>query len=252
LVFHDITEIKRLERVRKDFVANVSHELRTPLTSIKGYIEALLDGAKDDPKRCLEFLQVLQKHTDRLNNIISDLLTLSQIESGQYIWKRDHVKMTDVVERAMAVLKPLAQKKRHQISVEIPEGLPAVMGDGEKLAQVMINLLDNAIKYTPDGGRISIEAGLSSDKIQISVNDTGIGIPKKDLTRVFERFYRVDRARSRELGGTGLGLSIVKHIVEAHGGKVSVESEPGKGSRFTLSLPLGSSASGIKVSPVSH
>lgn len=238
LVFHDITEIKRLERVRKDFVANVSHELRTPLTSIKGYIEALLDGAKDDPERCLEFLRILQKHADRLNNIISDLLTLSQIESGQYIWKREPVKVADVVERAMAVLRPLAQKKQHQISVEIPEGLPAVIGDGEKLAQVMINLLDNAIKYTPDSGRIVIEAKPSADKIRISVADTGIGIPGKDLSRIFERFYRVDRARSRELGGTGLGLSIVKHIVEAHGGKVSVESEPGKGSRFTVSLPF--------------
>lgn len=237
LVFHDITETKHLERVRKDFVANVSHELKTPLTSIKGYIEALLDGARDDPNQCLEFLQILQKHADRLNSLITDLLVLSQIESGQYVWKRDAVKIDDVIERAVAMLKPLAEKKQHRLTVMLHPELSPAIGDEGKLTQVMINLLDNAIKYTPDGGAISIEAMRSGNNIEMTVSDTGIGIPKKDLTRIFERFYRVDRARSRELGGTGLGLSIVKHIIDAHHGSIQIESEPGKGSKFTLFLP---------------
>jgi two-component system phosphate regulon sensor histidine kinase PhoR len=237
LVFHDITEIKRLERVRKDFVANVSHELRTPLTSIKGYIEALLDGAKDDPKQCLEFLQVLQKHANRLNNLIADLLILSQIESGRYHWKQEQVKAADIVERAISVLKPIAENKKQSISVHIPSDLEPLVGDSEKLIQVLINILDNAIKYTPDHGKVGLEVKQVGDSIEIAVSDTGIGIPKKDLSRIFERFYRVDQARSRELGGTGLGLSIVKHIIEAHEGRVSVESELGKGSRFVVILP---------------
>jgi two-component system phosphate regulon sensor histidine kinase PhoR len=237
LVFHDITEIKRLERVRKDFVANVSHELRTPLTSIKGYIEALLDGAKDDPQQRLEFLQILQKHADRLNNLIVDLLALSQIESGQYQWKREQVKATDIIERAISILKPMAESKKQSLSVLLPDNPEPLVGDAEKLSQVLINLLDNAIKYTPEGGKINLEVQQTQDTIEIAVNDTGIGIPKKDLPRIFERFYRVDQARSRELGGTGLGLSIVKHIIEAHGGRVCVESEIGKGSRFTVILP---------------
>lgn len=237
LVFHDVTETRRLERVRKDFVANVSHELKTPLTSIKGYIEALLDGARDDPGRCLEFLQILQRQTDRLNNLITDLLMLSQIESGQYTCKRDAVDMADVTERAVAMLKPLVEMKRHRLTVMLHPELSPAIGDEGKLTQVMINLLDNAIKYTPDGGAIAIEAMQSGNIIEMAVSDTGIGIPKKDLTRIFERFYRVDRARSRELGGTGLGLSIVRHIVEAHNGSIQVQSEPGKGSKFTLLLP---------------
>lgn len=237
LVFHDVTETRRLERVRKDFVANVSHELKTPLTSIKGYIEALLDGARDDPGRCLEFLQILQRQTDRLNSLITDLLMLSQIESGQYTCKRDAVDMADVTKRAVAMLKPLVEIKQHQLTVMLHPELSPAIGDEGKLTQVMINLLDNAIKYTPDGGAIAIEAMQSGNNIEMTVSDTGIGIPKKDLPRIFERFYRVDRARSRELGGTGLGLSIVRHIVEAHNGGIQVQSEPGKGSKFTLFLP---------------
>lgn len=237
LVFHDITEIKRLERVRKDFVANVSHELRTPLTSIKGYMEALLDGAKDDPKQCLEFLQILQKHANRLDNIIADLLVLSQIESGRYQWKQEQAKVIDIIEKAISVLKPMAENKEQIMSVLIPQDLEPLVGDTEKLTQVMINLLDNAIKYTGERGQITVEAYKTKDGTGIAVKDTGLGIPKKDLSRIFERFYRVDQARSRELGGTGLGLSIVKHIIEAHGGRVSVESEIGKGSRFTVLLP---------------
>jgi two-component system phosphate regulon sensor histidine kinase PhoR len=237
LVFHDITELKRLERVRKDFVANVSHELKTPLTSIKGYIEALIDGAKDDPQRCSAFLAVIQKHTDNLNATLSDLLQLSAIESGQYRWKREAVSVPDLIEKAAGLVRSTVEKKRQSLSLICSENLPDLYGDPDKLTEVLINLLDNAVKYTPEGGQVTVEAVAAGNAVEISVSDTGIGIPPKDIPRIFERFYRVDRARSRELGGTGLGLSIVKHIVEAHRGTVRVQSEPGKGSRFTLLLP---------------
>ncbi len=237
LVFHDITELKRLERVRKDFVANASHELRTPLAAMKGYIEALIDGEKDDSARSAEFLEILRNNTDRLNNIIDDLLTLTQIESGRYVWKRDSLKIVELLERVMATLKPAVQKRGHVVSVRLPESLPDVPGDPEKLTQVFTNLVDNAIKYTSDGGKITIEGHQVSGGVEFMISDTGPGISRKDQLRIFERFYRVDRARSRDLGGTGLGLSIVKHIVEAHGGEVRVESTLGKGSTFTISLP---------------
>jgi two-component system phosphate regulon sensor histidine kinase PhoR len=241
LVFHDVTNLKRLERVRKDFVANVSHELRTPLTSIKGYIEALVDGAKDDPQKCAEFLGIIQKHADQLNALLSDLLQLSTIESGQYQWRRGPVSIYDLIGKAVHLLRPLAEKKGQVILVSSAEGVGPVIGDADKLTEVLINLIDNAIKYTPDGGRITVEARQGASAVEIAVSDTGIGIPSKEISRIFERFYRVDRARFREIGGTGLGLSIVKHIVEAHGGKMAVESRVGKGSRFVVSLPKESS-----------
>ena len=240
LVFHDITGIKHLERVRRDFVANVSHELKTPLTAIKGYIEALLDGAKDDPKHSVEFLKILMRHTDRLNNIIADLLTLSQIESGQYRWKREPVTISDLIESVARMLRPLAEKKQQRLSTTVPKELPPVSGDPEKLTQALMNLVENAIKYTPEKGKITVEATQGEREIEITVTDTGLGISPKDLQPIFERFYRVDLARSRELGGTGLGLSIVKHIVESHGGTVRVQSQSGKGSRFTIHVPFTS------------
>lgn len=240
LVFHDITELKRLERVRKDFVANVSHELKTPLTSIKGYIEALLDGAKDDPKKCSAFLSVIQKHADDLNATLSDLLQLSAIESGQYRWKREAVSVPDLIEKAVGLVRSTVEKKKQSLSIISSESLPDIYGDSDKLTEVLINLLDNAVKYTPEDGKIMIEAKAAKEAVEISVSDTGVGIPPKEIPRIFERFYRADRARSREMGGTGLGLSIVKHIVEAHRGTVRVQSEPGKGSRFTVVLPLHS------------
>jgi two-component system phosphate regulon sensor histidine kinase PhoR len=238
LVFHDVTNLKRLERIRKDFVANVSHELRTPLTSIKGYIEALIDGAKDDPQKCIEFLGIIQRHADQLNALLADLLQLSTIESGQYQWQRGPVSISDLIDKAVQLLRPQAEKKGQAISTALAEGIGPMTGDADKLTQVLINLIDNAIKYTPKGGRITVEAQRREDVIEVIVSDTGIGIPPLEIPRIFERFYRVDRARSREMGGTGLGLSIVKHIVEAHGGKVSVESQFGKGSRFVVTLPV--------------
>ena len=246
LVFHDITDLRRLEKIRKDFVANVSHELRTPLTSIKGYVEALLDGAKDDPVASSNFLDIILKQSDRLNLIIQDLLELSKIESGGISFKEEPIELRSLVERALSVVKPIADKNHHHLITMIDAALPAVAGDEGRLVQVLTNLLDNAIKYTPEGGTITVGAtrvpldktGPHVNAIDISVADTGIGIPEQDRPRVFERFYRVDRARSRELGGTGLGLAIVKHIVEGHGGQLWVEANQPRGSRFVVRLPI--------------
>ena len=247
LVFHDITELRRLENIRKDFVANVSHELRTPLTSIKGYVEALLDGGKDDPETSVRFLDIILKQSDRLNLILEDLLQLSKIESGQVQFKQEPLHIGSVVERTIAMVKPLADKKQHRLSSQIAADLPLIRGDQERLVQVLANLVDNAIKYTPEGGLITVSARRTPvtkntadgqrDGIELTVTDTGIGIPERDRPRVFERFYRVDKARSRELGGTGLGLAIVKHIVEGHGGQVWVEGNVPTGSRFVVRLP---------------
>jgi len=248
LVFHDITELRRLEKIRKDFVANVSHELRTPLTSIKGYVEALLDGGKDDPETSAKFLDIILKQSDRLNLILEDLLQLSKIESGQVLLKREPLQIGAVIERTLAMMRPLAGKKGHRLIVHIAPRLPLVNGDEERLGQVLSNLLDNAIKYTPEQGSITVaahhipssaqSADAKPESVEISVTDSGIGIPEQDRPRVFERFYRVDKARSRELGGTGLGLAIVKHIVEGHGGQVWVEGNLPTGSRFVVRLPV--------------
>jgi two-component system phosphate regulon sensor histidine kinase PhoR len=248
LVFHDITELRRLEHIRKDFVANVSHELRTPLTSIKGYVEALLDGGKDDPETSARFLDIILKQSDRLNLILEDLLQLSKIESGQVQFKQEPLHIGSVVDRTIAMIKPLADKKQHRLQAQVDADLPLINGDQERLVQVLANLLDNAIKYTPEGGQITVSARRipasarrTPDEpragVELTVTDTGIGIPEKDRPRVFERFYRVDKARSRELGGTGLGLAIVKHIVEGHGGHIRVEGNVPNGSRFVVRLP---------------
>ena len=237
LVFHDISDLRRLEQVRKDFVANVSHELRTPLTAIKGYVEALRDDPKIELPQRHRFLEIIETHTDRLNLIITDLLLLSKIESGQIPLKQEPVELALLINRTLGLLSHQIDRKQHKIVLDIPARLPPVLGDEERLGQVFSNLLDNAVKYTPDKGTLTIIAVLNDTMIEVGIEDTGIGIPPKDLSRIFERFYRVDKARSRELGGTGLGLAIVKHLVEAHGGTVSVQSA-GKGSRFTVRLPV--------------
>ena len=239
LVFHDITDLRRLEQVRKDFVANVSHELRTPLTAIKGYVEALRDDPKVELPQRNRFLEIIETHTDRLNLIITDLLLLSKIESGQIPLKQEPVELGLLINRTLGLLSHQIDRKQHKMVLNIPATLPPVLGDEERLGQVFSNLLDNAVKYTPDKGTLTITAVLNDRMIEVGIEDTGIGIPPKDLSRIFERFYRVDKARSRELGGTGLGLAIVKHLVEAHGGTVFAESS-GKGSRFTVKLPAAS------------
>ncbi len=237
VVFHDVTDLKRLEKVRQDFVANVSHELRTPLTAIRGYTEALRDGAIEDTAQAQQFLEVIERHTRRMDKIVADLLLLAEVESSEPSWREELFSPGEVVRAGVDSVQRQADLKRQEVRVEVRPPLPPLHGDGQKIHQVVVNLLQNAINYTPEGGRIEVEARATERGVEISVSDTGIGIPEEDLPRIFERFYRVDKGRSRELGGTGLGLSIVKHIVEAHAGHVRVQSTPGKGSRFTVFLP---------------
>jgi two-component system phosphate regulon sensor histidine kinase PhoR len=237
VVFHDVTDLKRLERVRQDFVANVSHELRTPLAAIKGYVEALRDGGLQDPSQTKQFLRVIQRHSERMDKIVSDLLLLSEMESPDRVLQKESLNLPEIIQAAVEAVRPMAEGKRQKIQVVPLEGIPPLRADSQKIHQVLINLLHNAISYTSEEGSITVGATPVPDGAEVSVTDTGIGIPPEDLSRIFERFYRVDKGRSRELGGTGLGLSIVKHIVEAHGGHVRVESKPGKGSRFTFFLP---------------
>jgi two-component system phosphate regulon sensor histidine kinase PhoR len=237
-VFHDITELKRLEEIRKDFVANVSHELRTPISSIKGYAETLLDGKADNEKTVQEFLGIIYQDSNRLANLIDDLLDLSKIESGKMKMEIEPLDLLPIATRCCNVLEKSAKDKSIAVTLNIPPNVPHVKGDEKRLAQVFLNLLDNAIKYTSAGGTVALSASLKDKMVQVDVSDTGIGIADKDLPRIFERFYRVDKARSRELGGTGLGLSIVKHIVQAHNGQVWVQSTPGKGSIFSFTIPV--------------
>ena len=237
-VFHEITRLKELERIRQDFVANVSHELRTPLTTIKGYAETLLEGALKE-EVAYPFVQVIKRHTDRLAKIVEDLLTLSKIESREFQLAIEPCSLSDLIGEVLDVIREPAKKKKISLSYD-KFGTPLlVRGDRHYLEQVFINLLENAIKYGREGGKITIATvEKSPTEIEISVQDDGIGIPKEDLPRIFERFYRVDKGRSQELGGTGLGLSIVKHIVHAHGGRVWAESQLGQGSVFYFTLPI--------------
>ena len=237
VVFHDITELKRLERIRQDFVANVSHELRTPLTTIRGYVEVLQDGSLEDRSQAIQFLQIIDRHTQRMEKIVSDLLLLSEIESPNRSLRKAPFAMTELISSVVEALRPMAESKEQTVRVKVASALPRLRADSLKIHQVITNLLHNAICYTPDTGKICITAKSLEKGMEISVTDNGMGIPPEDLPRIFERFYRVDKGRSRDLGGTGLGLSIVKHIVEAHGGKVGVESKPGQGSRFCVFLP---------------
>ena len=237
LVFHDISELRRLEKVRQDFVANVSHELRTPVASIKGYTETLLGGAMDDPQAMKEFLGIIHNNSDRLVNLINDLLDLARIESGKMKMTLIPVDAAGVIRKCVAILEKAVEAKRLTIVLDLPATLPKVLADEARLSQVFLNLLDNAVKYTPADGQIIVRALPGDKNIHFEVIDSGIGIPEKDLPRIFERFYRVDKARARDVGGTGLGLSIVKHIVAAHGGEVAVHSSPGHGTTFSFVVP---------------
>ena len=237
LVFHDITELRRLERVRQDFVANVSHELRTPLSNIKGYSETLLGGAMRDTANSKEFIDIIYRESERLSKIIDDLLDISRMESGKVKMVFLPVEAGPAIKKVVDVLKNSTAGKSINIELSIQDNLPKMLADEGRFTQVLLNLLDNAIKYTPERGNIRITVSKKENFVQIEVADTGAGIPEKDIPRIFERFYRVDKARSRELGGTGLGLSIVKHIVQAHGGEVGVTSTLGKGSTFSFTIP---------------
>lgn len=231
-VFHDLTALRRLEQLRRDFVANVSHELKTPLTSIVGFTETLLDGASNDSETCREFLQIIYKEGLRLQRLVADLLDLSKIESKQLQIKMERVKVRTLVLDVVQTMEELLQSKGLKLETKI-EPL-TVNVDTDCVRQILVNLLANAMNYTPTGGRITLIIKGSLDGWYLQISDTGIGIPEDDLPRIFERFYRVDKARSRDSGGTGLGLAIVKHLVELHSGEIEVASEVGIGSTFTV------------------
>jgi two-component system, OmpR family, phosphate regulon sensor histidine kinase PhoR len=239
LVFHDITELKKLEQIRKDFVANVSHELKTPITSIKGFAETLLDGALNDPKTLKSFLSIILNESERLQTLINDLLELSKIEQHNFRLTIENIDLVKIVSESIEILSDKANRKDIQIHIHSDEPTLRMKGDPRRLKQIFINIIDNAITYTPNQGDIKIRLNDLQDKVRVTITDTGIGISKEEIPRIFERFYRVDRARSRESGGTGLGLAIVKHLMEAHHGYISVESEIGKGTSFHLTFPKG-------------
>jgi two-component system phosphate regulon sensor histidine kinase PhoR len=242
IVFHDLTRVKQLETIRQDFVANVSHELRTPLSMIKGYVETLQDGAKNDPVSLTRFLDIIQKHADRLAFLIEDLLTLSRLDSGRMQLSFQNLDLRGEVERVVHDLADRAAQRKVTLLNTLPPGI-LVKADPERLSQILVNLLDNAIKYGRAEGRVEVGGGSVKDGLmELFVRDNGPGIPVESIDRVFERFYRVDRARSRDQGGTGLGLAIVKHLVQSHGGKVWLESEPGKGCCFHFTLPRAAAA----------
>jgi two-component system, OmpR family, phosphate regulon sensor histidine kinase PhoR len=237
MVLHDVTELRRLEHVRTEFVANVSHELRTPLTAIQGYLETLLAGALEEPEHARKFLDIAFRHTERLGRLLNDLTDLSNIELGKVSLRLHSVSLVDVVDSVLAIIRPRAEAGDVTLTSNVPRDLPLVRADHDRLAQIMINLVDNAVKYTPPGRHVTVRAQAHEvGTIAVTVADTGVGISRTDLPRVTERFYRVDKARSRELGGTGLGLAIVKHLVLAHGGELAIESELGRGTEVTFTL----------------
>ncbi|MFC3798589.1 two-component system histidine kinase PnpS [Cohnella sp. GCM10012308] len=247
LVLQDVSAIRRLERMRSEFVANVSHELKTPVAAVKGFAETLLAGAVNDPETARSFLKIIQDESDRLNRLIGDILELSKIESRRSPLQFSPIDLRSFLERQLEFLGTEAAKKEISLELDAPEEL-FIEADEDRLGQITLNLLQNGISYTPEGGRVRVKAvivetereegGDIEEHVRITVSDTGIGIPKKDLPRIFERFYRVDKARSRSSGGTGLGLSIVKHLVELHHGTIRVESTVGVGSTFVIELPL--------------
>ncbi|MFO0890434.1 MAG: ATP-binding protein [Isosphaeraceae bacterium] len=239
LVFHDVTDLRRLERMRQDFVANASHELKTPLASIKAYAETLIDWALTDDSVNRKFLERIEEQADRLNQLIMDMLSLARLDSSTEAFDHGPLSLAPVVESCVEGHRDRATAKRQSLSFDLGclNGETLVLADEEAVRQILDNLIDNAIKYTPEGGRVRVGCSLAADFVGVEVEDTGIGIPRDELPRIFERFYRVDKARSRELGGTGLGLAIVKHLISSIGGQISVTSRPGSGTRFTVKIP---------------
>jgi len=241
LVLHDVTELRRLEVIRRDFVANVSHEIRTPLTAIKGYAETLLGSAGEDRETARRFLTVIDRHSERLGRLIDDLLTLSDLEMGRSPLHLGEVDVAGAVDDVAQILAEAANRKHVRLVASMESDVGVIRADGDRVRQVLINLVDNAIKYTPEGGLVTVRAGQVREVdgvcIRLSVEDNGPGIPARDLARITERFFRVDKARSRELGGTGLGLAIVKHIVQLHGGRMEVASTVGKGTTVSVFFP---------------
>lgn len=241
-VLHDVTDLKRADRVRRDFVANASHELRTPLTAVRGYTETLRDGALDDPATARRFVDMIHKHTLRLQRLVDDLLALSRAEAPEQTYELQPVDVARIATKVVQELEPQAADRAIDLRTELPEDLPLASGSEGALDEILVNLVDNALKYTPAGGRVIVRARHADDRVVLEVTDTGTGIPARDLDRVFERFYRVDKGRSREVGGTGLGLSIVKHLAQRMDAEVSVVSQPDQGSTFRVALPLATPA----------
>jgi two-component system, OmpR family, phosphate regulon sensor histidine kinase PhoR len=242
VLFHDITQLKQADEIRRDFVANVSHELRTPLSILRGYIETLLDDPETSPEELGRILQVMKRHSNRLGTLVDDLLTLAQLESAN-----PNLQLSDVwlSELFAAIVHDWAKKfaeKKLRIDISVASDLPVVRADETRLQEILYNLLDNALKYSRPGDKIRLQAQRRGDGVALTVTDTGVGISEADLPRIFERFYRADKARSRELGGTGLGLSIVKHIAQMHGGRVEAESKLGQGTTIRVVLPLNGAA----------
>lgn len=238
IIFQDVTEIRKLENMRKDFVANVSHELKTPLTSIKGFVETLQSEAILDQETRSRFLGIIEIETDRLTYLIQDLLILSEIENKNKVIEAERIDISKSIDQTMNVLSQLSKNKNINIKVDIDRNIPCIYGNSGWFKQMLINLIDNSIKYTKQDGTVKVSAYFDEQNVYINVSDTGIGIGKEHLDRLFERFYRVDKARTREVGGTGLGLAIVKHIVLSFGGNISVESQMDKGTSFFITLPL--------------
>jgi len=241
ILLHNVTELKNLRQMKRDFIANVSHELRTPLTSIKGFIETLLEDSNEEKKH---YLNIIKRNTDRLINIVEDLLILSELEKRNFAIKVSAVDPSLLIRNIVQIFKQKMEEKNLKLNLELPDNLPTIEADEFKLEQLFVNLIDNAVKYT-ESGSISVRADKCEDSITFIISDTGIGIPKNDLSRIFERFYVVDKSRSRRVGGTGLGLSIVKHIILLHHGRIEVESIKKKGTAFHITLPIKQNSTGV-------
>jgi two-component system sensor histidine kinase VicK len=238
IVFQDITELEKLEAMRREFVANVSHELRTPITTVKSYVETLLDGVLEDEKNARRFLEVVDRETNRMARLVRDLLQLSQIDYEEVKWKKSVLDLADLLQEACRRWQMEVKKKEINLTLDIPPVLPSVLADKDRIEQVVENLLSNAVKFTPEGGNIILSVAEKGEYVCVHIEDSGIGIPREDLPRIFERFYRVDKARSRSMGGTGLGLSIAQQIIHAHGGEITIDSELGAGTKIAFTLPV--------------
>ncbi len=242
IVFHDVTRLKKLERVRTDFVANVTHEIRTPLTAVIGYLETLQAGALENPEDAKRFTDIMLKQARRLHRLVEDLMTLSRIELGEVVFRFEDILLPEAMDNVVSLLDAKAAAKTITLQNRLPRNLRPIKADRDRLSQILVNVLDNAVKFTPEGGRITMEAEERGDQVALKISDSGIGIPGEEIQRLGERFYRVDKTRSRELGGTGLGLSIVKHLMLAHGGRMEIESQPGRGTTVSLYFPLNGPA----------
>jgi two-component system phosphate regulon sensor histidine kinase PhoR len=238
VVFHDVTRLKKLEKIRVDFVANVTHEIRTPLTAIIGYLETINAGAINNTADVKRFIDISLKQARRLNRLVEDLLVISKVELGEIKLNFEEVSIRDIFVSAMPLVEAKAGLKKLNIQNNLQENLPYIWADRDRLTQILVNVLDNAVKFTSEEGSIIIDAGQKDNYAVLTITDTGIGIPKEEVQRLGERFYRVDRSRSRDLGGTGLGLSIVKHLMMAHCGRMEIESQLGRGTKVSLYFPL--------------